>query len=493
MTIENRYNHMKTILIIYPHWYPANLAGVQRPRLIGNYLSSFGWKPRVLTVKEEFFEEKPDPDFYKLFSNDFEVTRVDALPINKSQKKKTTGFVLIKAIHSLLTLNHSLRLVGDIGLRAFFQLYKEAKHIIKTEPIDFIWLPIPSFYNALLGRLLYEKTKVPYGIDYIDPWVRDLSNQKNKRAIISQWIARLLEPIAIKKVSVISGVSTPYYAPVIQRNFPKIANQLLVSPLSSPLSPFTKQKITHIGMPYGFDPNDHSIKLEGIEYPWVSSQPSAVNSEQSTGDKENSPLNTPPSPITAHQSKIWLYAGAFLPNSHVLLDAFFKAIAELRKAQEWDEAIQLWFIGTGLYPAKRITAYAKDHGIDDIVFEKRERYPFLHILNFLSAADTVMVIGSTEQHYTASKTYQSILSERPVLSIFHYESSAVKVMEDCKADQYTVRYKPEMKQEDIVHEFKEVLSKRLQEKQWNPDLNALDQYSCKESARKLVEAMEMII
>lgn len=29
---------MKTVLIIYPHWVPANLAGVQRPRLIVNYL-----------------------------------------------------------------------------------------------------------------------------------------------------------------------------------------------------------------------------------------------------------------------------------------------------------------------------------------------------------------------------------------------------------------------------------------------------------------------
>jgi hypothetical protein len=194
---------MKTILIIYPHWHPCNMAGVHRPRLIGNYLKELGWQPRILTVEAAYFEETPDPDFEKTFSPHFVVTRVKALPVMRP------------------------RLIGDIGLRAFFQLYKEAKRIIRTEKIDFVWLPIPSFYNALLGRLLYEKTKIPYGIDYIDPWVRDISNQKNKRAILSQWLAKVLEPIAIKKVSVISGVSTPYYAPAIERNFPEIASQLL--------------------------------------------------------------------------------------------------------------------------------------------------------------------------------------------------------------------------------------------------------------------------
>ncbi len=127
------------------------------------------------------------------------------------------------------------------------------------------------------------------------------------------------------------------------------------------------------------------------------------------------------------------------------------------------------------------------------MFEKRGRFPFLHVLNFLSAADTVMIIGSTEEHYTASKTYQSLLSEKPVISVFHHKSSAVKVMEDCKADQFTVRYKPNMNNEELVQSFKDMLIKRLSEKDWHPDLSALDQYSAKESAKKLVEAMERVV
>lgn len=432
---------MKTILIIYPHWHPANLAGVHRPRLIGNYLKELGWIPRILTVNEKYYEETPDPDFKKTFSADFVVTRVKAFRVTRH------------------------RIIGDIGLRAFFQLYKAAKEIIKTESIDFVWLPIPSFYNSLLGRLIHEKTGIRYGIDYIDPWVRDLTNQKNLRARISQFFARLLEPIAVKKASLISGVSYPYYEPVIKHNFPAIYSQLTTHHSQLFLNPHTLLPFTHVAMPYGFDPNDHTLKIGGIQYPW----------------EENK------------KRKNWLYAGAFLPNSHVILKAFFESIKNLRKTNQWDETIDLWFIGTGNYPAKSIESYANDYDLTDMVTEHRQRYPFLHVLNYLAAANTVMIIGSTEKHYTASKTFQALLSQRPVIAAFHQESSAIQVMRDCEADTFTVGYNPDMTHAQLVKTFEEIILKQLASESWTPNLNALEQYSSKEGAKKLVEAIEYVL
>ncbi len=148
-------------------------------------------------------------------------------------------------------------------------------------------------------------------------------------------MAPTLEPYAVKKAALITGVSTPYYQPVIDRNF-----------TTPPV---------HVGMPYGFDPKDHEIELVDLELPW-DDQP---------------------------HCKPWLYAGAFLPNSHLFVQSFFESIAALKAERKWDDTIRLYFVGTGPYPAKRITAYAKDYGLEDIVFERRERFPFLHILNFL--------------------------------------------------------------------------------------------------------------
>jgi hypothetical protein len=417
---------------------------------VGNYLKEFGWKTIALSVEEMFYEEKPDPDFARTFSEDFEVIRVKAFHITRP------------------------RLIGDIGLRAFIQLYKGALKIIQSRHIDFIWIPIPSFYCALLGRFIHRKTNLPYGIDYIDPWVRDISSRRDWRHKLSNMVARALEPIAVKKAALITGVSFEYYKPVIDRNFKKavVSTPLESSPSNQPASPAggqinksTNPRIIHSAFPYGFDPNDHKIKLHDIRFPW-------------SGEKNVIP---------------WIYAGAFLPNSRIFVKLLFQAIAELRLVGTWDEKIRIYFVGTGEYPGKTIYEYATAAGIDNIVSEERKRFPYLQVLNFLAAADTVMVIGSTEKHYTASKVYQALLSERPVWAIFHEESSAIQVMEECKADRFLVKYHDGMSEAEMLTDITSALQRRLSQFDWKPDLVALEKYSARESAKKLAEGMEAVL
>ncbi len=414
---------MKNILIIYPHWPPSNLAGVHRARLISNFLPDFDWHPVILTVKHTYYEEKSDFDIVKTVASTSEIIYTDALPVRKP------------------------RIIGDIGLRAFKYLKKEALKIIKEKKIDFIWIPIPSFYVAVLGRILHDKTGIPYGIDYIDPWVRDISNRKNIRSVLSNMLARILEPYAVKKAALISGVSKAYYQPVIKRNF-------------------KNRKPVDVAMPYGFDPNDHKIVLENINYPWD----------------------------TCKNCKPLVYAGAFLPLSGYFTELLFKSIKKLRDKGNIDPQIKLFFIGTGNYTHKSITRYAQETGIEDLVVEIRNRFPFLHILNFLSQAHGVLVIGSTEKHYTASKIFQSVLSKRPVFSVFHAESSAVQILKECNADQYTVKYLPEQDEKVFFEQIEQIFHNFIKQKNnWQPDLSKLNKYSAKESARVLAEAIEKAI
>ena len=120
---------------------------MHRPRLFAQHLPSFGWEPIILTVHEKYYEEALDHNLEKLLPADLRIEKVKAFRVTKP------------------------RLIGDIGLRAFFQLYKRAKQLIQSEKIDFLYITIPSFYCALLGRWLHQSTKIKYGIDYIDPWV----------------------------------------------------------------------------------------------------------------------------------------------------------------------------------------------------------------------------------------------------------------------------------------------------------------------------------
>lgn len=416
---------MRNILIIYPHWPPSNLAGVHRPRLITNFLPAFNWHPVVLTVAPEYYEEVPDPDLEKTVNKDTEVYKVKAFQVPGN-----------------------IRLIGDIGLRGMPFLYRQAKKIIRSRQINFIWIPVPSYYTAVLGRLLYNKFKIPYGIDYIDPWYNGIpgADKKFSRAWLSNRLAGLLEPFAVKKASLISGVSVSYYQYLFDKGW--------VSP-----------RIPHAGMPYGFDPKDHQVKTGSITYPW----------EDIAGCK---PL---------------IYAGAFLPESHYFIRHLFQAIAVMQNDGSLDRQIHLYFLGTGNYPGKSIADYADEYGIGDRVHEYRQRFPFLQILNFLNASYGVMVIGTTEKHYTASKIYQAVLSEKPVFAVLHHESTAVHFLRECRADSYLVTYN-EDENERLFHAklAEQFYSFAHKKKAWGPVYQNLEKYSARNSAKQLVDKIALI-
>jgi hypothetical protein len=52
----------------------------------------------------------------------------------------------------------------------------------------------------------------------------------------------------------------------------------------------------------------------------------------------------------------------------------------------------------------------------------------MHALGVLARSDGVLLIGSDEPHYTASKIYPALMSGRPFLSLFHRASSAHSIL-----------------------------------------------------------------
>jgi hypothetical protein len=258
--------------------------------------------------------------------------------------------------------------------------------------------------------------------------------------------AKFLEPIAVKKADLISGVAKAYYADVLERNDPQ------------------SQKVD-VAMPYGFDPQDHRIELE-IPKPW-------------DGQDKLLPF---------------VYAGAFLPNSVSFFHLMFSCIRELRESGQWHTKIRLYFIGTGLYPGITLAEMAESYGLQDIVMEQRERIPFLNVLYYLSQAKGVMAIGSPSPHYTASKIFQSVLSENPVFAFFHKASTVVEILKSAKADQFLVTYDPQGAEEDLKERLKQTLVNFFTKTtDWKPNLAALESYSAKASARILVEGIETVL
>ncbi len=415
---------MKKVLIIYPHWMPSNLVGAQRARLLANSLPESGWETHILAVDPKYYEEPLVPELLNLVKPGINVHLVAAKPITSKN-----------------------RLSGDLALRAFKNLKTKAIEIVKEEGIDFIWLPVPSYYNALLGRPIQKATGIPYGIDYIDPWVNGFPGQDKlfSKAWIANQLAKILEPKAVKHASLISGVAYEYYAPVLKRNFPS-------------------GHIEHCAMQYGFDVYDYTVEINPKVKLW--------------NDNE----------------KAIIYAGAFLPKSHLFIQQLFKAIKQLSDENKLPDKLKLCFVGTGAYKEKSILEYAKTYGIEHLVSEQRERISYLEVIHLLKKAFGVMVIGSTEKHYTASKVFQSLLSKTPVYTIFHEESDAAKILGECNADALLSTYSPNKEKDVFFKEIKEKFNIFVNaEIIWQPNLNAMQPYSAKTSAQTLVKSIEKVI
>ena len=341
---------------------------MHRTRLFTQHLPSFGWEPIILTVHEDFYEEQLDWELHSLLPKDQRIEKVTAYTISRP------------------------RLIGDIGLRAFFQLRKRALELVKSEKIDFVYIPIPSFYTALIGRYLYKKTGVPYGIDYIDPWVHQFpgSNQLFSRHWFSTQLAKILEPIAVKHASLITGVSEGYYAPVLERN------------------PHLKKQAITAAMPYGGEFKDHqklkSLKLKSFLF------------------HENNKFK-------------FVYAGALLPHSVKILEELFKTIS---LDMPFFSQFEFYFIGTGKKVLSKfefsVKRFAQKYNIwESIIFEYPYRLNYLDVLAHLEAANGIFILGSTEIHYTPSKIFQSLLAKKKIFALLHTSSSAVKLIEKYNA------------------------------------------------------------
>jgi len=363
---------LKKVALVAGHFVPSNLAAVHRSRLWSLHLREFGWEPIIVTTHWQYYEEKCEFELTQLLPPDLKIIRTKALPTKP------------------------VRLVGDIGARALLWHYRALVDLARAKEVDFVHVTIPSGYSAVLGRLVMQQTGIPYGIDYIDPWVFTAPGSERlfSKAWASLRLAELLEPWAVKKAALISGINRLYYAGVLERN-PHLRDQAVMAE-----------------MPYGGSEKDH-------EYVRTHRRAAGL--------------------FAGHAGKFNLiYAGAMLPNAYDVLGRLFEGLALLRRRRpRLPQQFHLHFVGTGKSPNDpggfNIYPHIERHGLGDCVSEHPQRFPYLEILTHLDAASGILVLGSTDPHYSPSKIFQSLMSRRPVLALLHSRSSAVPILEATNA------------------------------------------------------------
>lgn len=423
---------MRKILIITSHFPPSNLVGVHRSRLLSMHLRSFGWEPIILTVHEKYYEEKLDPEIEKLVPRDLHIEKVAAWKITKP------------------------RIIGDTGLRGLRTLYKRGKEIVINEKVDFLYVTIPSFYISLLGRLLHRSTGVSYGIDYQDPWVHNFpgSNRLFSRHWFATKISGILEPFAVKKAVLISGVSKGYYEDVIKRN------------------PFLLKQSLFVDLPIGTEPIDH-VRVKQLKF-----KPYLFHKE-------------------AGKIKL-IYAGAMLPNAYDPLDAICKVLSEKRKQFS---NVEIYFVGSGSNTDNpdsfKVRHIAERYGLwNSLIFEHPSRIPYTDVIAHLNEADGILVLGSTDSHYSPSKIYQGIVSGKPIFAALHEKSTAVEIIRDTRAGT-VMTFGDKDVLTDIQNKFEtsftQYLSRISQFVNVAPDDPNLQPYLAKSITHRLVEKLDQIV
>lgn len=401
------------VAIVTAHFVPSNLAGVHRSRLLVEHLHEAGWRPTVVCVDPRHYEETADPELESTLSADLRVVKSGAMPILPG------------------------RPFGDIGLRGFWGLFRAIRTLHARDPLDFVLVVIPSNYTALLGPLVHGLLEVPYGIDYVDPWVADgpLPSRRGVRAWIAARLGRLLEPIAVRRARLISGIAEGYFRGVFDRN-PRLTAKTLA-------------------MPYGWSERDYAC---------ARAAPGKLLFDPGDGLEHV------------------VYAGAIVPSARAILEALLSALAASR--EEWC-GLRLHFIGT-----MGVAESARRHGLSDAVLEHPERLPYLDVLRNLASSAGVLVLGGTARHYSPSKIFQAILSGRPVLSFLHERSTAVEIVRDSRCGPLVLLDDEGLKERaSVVAGFRE-LRLLFGAETFSARLEVLDRYSSKRSAELLARALD---
>lgn len=412
---------MKTLLIIYPHWPPSNLVGVHRVRLLVNEMPEQGWKPIVLTVDPEDYEEPHAEGSEKLIADGIEVHKVSARPVVRIFGK---------------------RAIGDLGLRAWHALKQRAHELCATGTVDAIWFSLPSWYPCLMGPELHRRHGIPYAIDFQDPWVQE-GTGTNPWWHRSRWTgraARWLEPRALRKVAFLSAINEAYMAGPLSRH-----SHLQGKP--------------HVAIQLGFSERDHQIELPHVVSPWEDGE------------------------------RVLLYAGTYWEQGAPLFEEVLTAWKMALKSGSLPKRSRLFFIGTGHPELPSLKAHAETLGIGDHVTELPERIPFLQVQELLRRATATLVVGSTSRHYSASKVFQLLMAQRPVVAHLHPESEAGQILQTCTADAFLSHYDGRdapLRIEDLSSK----ISRALQAPEWSPDLSGLDPFHASHACARLMSAFE---
>ena len=301
----------------------------------------------IFTVDHRYREELADPWMIEITGNAFTKIEVKAL-----DQRKTRKFG-----------------VGDIGIRLFIYLFISLVKNARRQKPALILYPVPPWYIMVMAPLVRKLTGVPYAIDFIDPWVY-AAGKKDRKARVSQWLAKRLEKFVVKRSDAIFAVSQGILNDLVER-YPSIREKPMVA------------------VPYGVETSDfQSVRPQS----------------------------------RADDTVVIRYTGAISEAMLPVTDTLLKAL----KIVEKQTPLKVIFTGTSYAGAGLVKPVLSElisrNEVTSFVTENPARVGYREALELSMSSDLQLVIGDTTPYYAASKLMGLAASGRPFFAFIHKRS-----------------------------------------------------------------------
>jgi glycosyltransferase involved in cell wall biosynthesis len=361
----------RRLLMISPHFPPDSSAGTHRVRLLAPHLAAYGWIPTVLTVAEQDYEGRIDPELAALVPSSLEVVRTRAMPAYVTRRFG----------------------IGDLGLRAFTGLRRAAWSLQRAHPFDALFITIYPTYPAALGPMFKRRFDVPFILDYQDPWVSAWGHEVgggnggvvDAKSRATRALARRLEPRVLQAADAVTAVSARTYQDAFVRT--GVSSHVAAE------------------IPIGWDAADLD----------------AIARRQSR------------TRLIPNDGRINIcYTGTLLPLGIATLRTVLAAArALIERDPPLADRVRFYFFGTSNQTTSaesRVVPHAQELGVEHLVHEHPARLDYLDSLDALRQASAVLLLGSSEPHYTPSKVFPALLAGRPMLAVYRRESTVVEML-----------------------------------------------------------------
>jgi hypothetical protein len=364
----------KRVLIVSPHFPPTNAADMHRVRSVLPFLCENGWQAEVLAVSAECVAAPFDDWLAAGIPGDICIHRAQALSLRWS----------------------GIPGLGTLDMRAWMALRRLGNKVLAAKKFDLIYFSTTVFGVLPLSVHWKRQFGIPFVVDYQDPWLSDYyhthPNVVPPGGRLKYWVvnslARRWEPQVLARCSGITSVS-PAYLEQLRERYPNLPEfPIMVAPFPGSDRDFQRAHDTNVHQSC-FDPHD------GKQH--------------------------------------WIYVGAGGAIMRKSTEAFFASFSRWRRKLPNELAdVHLHFIGTSYAPAgqgrETIKPLSAKFGLEDCVEERTDRIRYSEMLKCLVDAHALIVPGSDDATYNASKLFPYLLARKPILLLFHEASPVTRAI-----------------------------------------------------------------